>query len=86
MSYAGLCPTGDRFLDRRQTIICDESIYMAGLDKAILDELGVEFTTSDQLKEHKRSAVKCDIARTWHRSGKHRNLRIECGVTVRAAK
>jgi hypothetical protein len=39
MSYAGLCTTGDRFLDRTQTIVCDESIDMAGLDKAILKTL-----------------------------------------------
>ena len=42
MSYAGLCTTGDRFLDRTQTTVCDESIDMAGLDKAILNDVGVE--------------------------------------------
>ena len=42
MSYAGLCTTGDRFLDRTRTTVCDESIDMAGLDKAILNDVGVE--------------------------------------------
>ena len=42
MSYAGLCTAGDRFLDRTQTMVCDESIDMAGLDKAILNDVGVE--------------------------------------------
>jgi hypothetical protein len=42
MSYAGLCTTGDRFLDRTQTTVCDESVCMAGLDKAILNDVGVE--------------------------------------------
>jgi hypothetical protein len=86
MSYAGLCAAGDRFLDQKRTVVCDESVHMAGLDEAILDELGVEFTAGDQLREHERSAVKCDIARPWHRSGKRRNLRVERGGTVRAAK
>jgi hypothetical protein len=86
MSDAGLCATGDRFLDRTQTIVCDESIDMAGLDKAILDDVGVEFTASNQLKEHERSAVKCDIARASHRSGKRRDLSDERGSTVCAAE
>jgi hypothetical protein len=30
------------FLDRTQTTVCDESIGMAGLDKAILNDVGVE--------------------------------------------
>ena len=42
MSYASLCTTADRFLDRTQTIVCDESIDMAGPDKAILNDVGVE--------------------------------------------
>ena len=86
MSYAGLRAAGDRFLDRTQTIVCDESIHMAGLDEAILDELGAEFIAGDQLKEHERGAVERDIARPWHRSGKRRNLRVEGGDTVRAVK
>ena len=59
---------------------------MAGLDEAILDDVGVEFTASDQLKEHERSSVQCDIARAWRRSGKRRNLGVERGGTVCAAK
>ena len=86
MSYAGLCGTGYRFLDQTQTIVCDESVHMAGLDKAILDEVGVEFTASDQLKEHERSAVKCDVTHAWHCGGKRRNLGAERGGTVCAAK
>jgi hypothetical protein len=86
MSYAGLCAAGDRFLDQTQAIVSDESVHMAGLDEAILDELGVEFTAGDQLKEHERSAVNGDIARAWHRGGKRRNLRVERGGTVCAAK
>ena len=86
MSYAGLRAAGDRFLDRTQTIVCDESIHVAGLDEAILDDVGVEFTATDQLEERERSAVKCDIARAWHRSGKPRNLRVERGGAVRSAK
>jgi len=86
MSYASLCAAGDSFLDRTQTIVCDDSIHMAGLDEAILNDVSIEFTASDQLKEHERSAVECDVARAWHRSGKRRNLGVERGGTVRAAK
>ena len=61
MSYASLCAAGDSFLDRTQTIVCDDSIHMAGLDQAILDDVSIEFTASDQLKEYERGAVECDI-------------------------
>jgi hypothetical protein len=86
MSHAGLCAARDRFLNRLQAIVCDKPIHTAGPDEAILDDVGVKFTTSDQLKERKRSTVERVIARAWHRRGKRRNLRVERGGTIRAAK